>query len=166
MRYLHQKLEKTGALDFKVGNDFNHNVIRRQGQSGSDLIVPGLFSITNTNTKSFFADSRNKRRLVGVFADATLGYKNFAFLNVTGRQDRTSTLPYENASYFYPGVSGSVVWTDAFKLKSNWLDYGKVRVGYAKVGNDATPQNGQDIFNISTTSFLGQPYGTRGTTTV
>ena len=160
------KIGKDWSLDFKVGNDFNNNVIRRQGQSGSDLIVPGLFSITNTNTKSFFADSRNKRRLVGVFADATLGYKNFAFLNITGRQDRTSTLPYENASYFYPGVSGSVVWTDAFKLKSNWLDYGKVRVGYAKVGNDAAPQNGQDIFNISTVSFLGQPFGTRGTTTV
>jgi TonB-linked SusC/RagA family outer membrane protein len=158
------KIGKDWSLDFKIGNDFNQNVTRRQGQSGTDLIVPGLFSIANTNTKSFFADDRGKRRLVGTFADATLGYKNFAFLNVTGRQDRTSTLPYENASYFYPGVSGSVVWTDAFKLKSNWLDYGKVRVGYAKVGNDAAPQNGQDIYNLSSSSFLGQPFGTRGGT--
>lgn len=159
------KVGKDWSLDFKLGNDFNQRISRRQGQSGTEIIVPGLFSITNTKDKSFFADSRGKRRLVGVFADATLGYKNFAFLNVTGRQDRTSTLPYENASYFYPGVSGSVVWTDAFKLKSNWLDYGKIRVGYAKVGNDADPQNGEDLYSLSSVNFLGQPNGSRGGTT-
>ena len=87
-----------------------------------------------------------------------MGYKNFAFINVTGRNDRTSTLPFKNASYYYPGVSGSLVWTDAFKLKSNWLDYGKVRAGWAKVGNDAPGQSGEDVFTLSTVNFLGLPY--------
>lgn len=159
------KISKDISLDFKVGNDFNQRTGRRQYNRGSDFIVSNLYTLTNTNTKTFVADSRSRRRLVGFFADATLGYKNFAFLNVTGRQDRTSTLPYKNSSYFYPGISGSLVWSDAFKLKSNWLDYGKIRLGYAKVGNDADPQNGEDVFSILSTAFLGQPRAVRGTTT-
>ncbi len=159
------KIGKDFSLDFKVGNDFNQRISRRQVNRGHDFIVEGLYTLTNTNTKVFLADSRSSRRLVGTFADATLGYRNFAFINVTGRQDRTSTLPYANSSYFYPGVSGSLVWTDAFKLKSNWLDYAKVRAGYAKVGNDAGPQNGEDVFSILTNSFLGQARTVRGTTT-
>lgn len=160
------KIGKNWSLDFKIGNDFNQRTSRRQAQRGVDFIVPGIYNLTNTVDKTFAADSRSKRRLVGTFADATLGYKNFAFINVTGRNDRTSTLPYKNASYYYSGVSGSLVWTDAFKLKSNWLDYGKVRVGYAKVGNDASPQNGEDLFGLSSTSFVGQPFASRGGTTI
>ena len=160
------KIGKNFTLDVKLGSDYNQQTSRRQANLGGDLVVPNIFSITNTVTKIFLADSRSKRRLYGNFADATIGYKNFAFLNSTLRMDRTSTLPYRNSSYFYSGVSGSLIWTDAFKLKSNWLDYGKIRAGYAKVGNDASPQNGEDLFNISAVSFLGQPYARRSGQTV
>ncbi len=159
------KIGKDWSLDFKVGNDFNQRTARRQAFQGVDFIVSGLYNLINTNTKNFLADSRSRRRLVGYLADATLGYRNFAFINVSGRQDRTSTLPYDNASYFYYGVSGSLVWTDALKIKNNWLDYGKIRAGYAKVGNDAQPHNTEDVFGLSATGFLGQPRATRGTTT-
>ncbi len=160
------KIGNDFTLDFKLGNDINQRTSRRQANIGNDLVVPGIFSITNTVSKTFAADSRSKRRLSGLFADATLGYKNFAYLNATARQDRTSTLPYKNASYFYPGVSGSLVWTDALKLSSNWLNYGKIRAGWAKVGNDANPHNGEDLFGISSTNFLGQPYASRSGLTV
>lgn len=153
------KVGKNFSLDFKVGNDFNQRTSKRQANRGNDFIVPGIYNLSNTVEKTFLADSRTKRRIVGFFGDATLGYKNFAFINVSGRNDRTSTLPFKNASYFYPGVSGSFVWTDAFKLKSNWLDYSKIRVGWAKVGNDAPPNNGEDVFTLSNVNFLGLPYG-------
>lgn len=152
------KIGKDFSLDFRVANDINQRTSKRQADIGNDFIVPGIFNLSNTVQKTFAADTRSKRRIVGFFADATLGYKNFAFVNVTGRNDRTSTLPFKNASYFYPGVSGSLIWTDAFKLKSNWLDYGKVRVGWAKVGNDAPPHNSQDVFTLSNVNFLGLPY--------
>jgi TonB-linked SusC/RagA family outer membrane protein len=152
------KIGKDFTLDFKVGNDINQRTSKRQADIGKDFIVPGIYSLSNTVEKSFAADTRSKRRIVGFFGDATLGYKNFAFINVSGRNDRTSTLPFKNASYFYPGISGSFVWTDAFKLKSNWLDYGKIRVGWAKVGNDAPPHNGEDVFTLSNVNFLGLPY--------
>lgn len=150
------------SLDFKLGNDINQRTTRSQQVVGVNFVIPGLFTLTNTATQRFSADSRSTRRLVGFFGDATVGYKNFAFLNLTGRTDLTSTLPYKNATYFYPGVSASLVWTDAFNLKSNWLDYGKFRAGFAKVGNDASPGNGEAIFNLGAAGFLGQPLASRG----
>jgi TonB-linked SusC/RagA family outer membrane protein len=150
------KIGNDFTLELRLGNDINQDVSRRQTNTGLDFIVPKIYSLKNTATQSFDDDSRYKRRIVGFFADATLGYRNFAFLNVSGRNDLNSTLPYENASYFYPQVSGSLVWTDALNLKSNWLDYGKIRVGWAKVGNDAPSNQGQDVFSINP-NFLGQP---------
>jgi TonB-linked SusC/RagA family outer membrane protein len=153
------------SLDVKLGNDINQRSSRRQMVHGVDFIVPGVYNIMNTNIRRFTNDEKFNRRLVGLFADATLGYKNFAFINVSARQDQTSTLPYANATYFYPGVSGSLVYTDALNIKSNWLSYGKIRAGWAKVGNDAQPQRGQDVFEINPNGFMGLPRATRGGTT-
>ncbi len=156
------KIFTNWSLDINVGSDVNERTGRNQQVYGVDFVIPGLFNLTNTRRQTFSGDSRSKRRLVGVFGDASMGYRNYAFLNVTGRMDLTSTLPYKNARYFYPGVSGSLVWSDAFGLKSNWLDYGKIRAGYARVGNDAAPHNGQPIFGLNAAGFLGQPLATRG----
>jgi TonB-linked SusC/RagA family outer membrane protein len=158
------KLSTNWTLDVKVGADANSRTVRSQEQYGVNFVIPGFYNITNTTVQKFTDDSRSNRRLVGFFAEANLGYKNWAFLNVTGRTDMTSTLPYKNAVYFYPAVSGSLIWTDALKLKSSWLDYGKIRAGFARVGNDAGPQNGQATFNLSALGFLAQPYASRGGT--
>ncbi|HCL04964.1 MAG TPA: SusC/RagA family TonB-linked outer membrane protein [Chitinophagaceae bacterium] len=156
------KIFENFTLDVNIGSEVNERTSRNQQVYGVDFVIPGLFNLTNTRRQTFSGDTRSKRRLVGVFGDASLGYKNFAFLNITSRMDLTSTLPYKNARYFYPGVSGSLVWSDAFGLKSNWLDYGKLRAGYARVGNDAGPHNGQPIFGLNAAGFLGQPLATRG----
>jgi TonB-linked SusC/RagA family outer membrane protein len=159
------KIGTNFTLDFKLGNDINQRTGRTQQVQGVNFVIPGLFNLTNTSTQRFSSDRVSKRRLVGVFGDASVGYKNFAFLNVTGREDLTSTLPYKNAQYFYPGVSGSLIWTDAFKLRSKWLDYGKIRAGYARVGNDASPHNGEAIFGLNAAGFQGQSLASRGTST-
>lgn len=156
------KVFENFTLDVNIGTEVNERTSRNQQVYGVDFVIPGLFNLTNTRRQTFSGDSRSKRRLVGVFGDASLGYKNYAFLNITSRMDLTSTLPYKNARYFYPGVSGSLVWSDAFGLKSKWLDYGKIRAGYARVGNDAAPHNGQPIFGLNAAGFLGQPLATRG----
>jgi hypothetical protein len=156
------KINKDWTLDINVGSDVNERNTRAQVVYGVDFVIPGLYNLSNVRRATFSGDTRSKRRLVGFFADASLGYKNFAFLNVTGREDLTSTLPYTNAQYFYPGVSGSLVWSEALNIKSSWLDYGKIRAGYARVGNDAAPHNGSPIFNLNAAGFLNQPYATRG----
>jgi len=150
------------SLDVNVGSEMNERNSRAQQVYGADFVIPGMFNLTNTRRQTFSGDRRSKRRLVGVFGDASIGYKGFAYLNMTGRMDLTSTLPYKNAKYFYPGVSGTLIWTDAFGLKSKWLDYGKIRAGYARVGNDAAPHNGEPIFGLNAAGFLGQPTASRG----
>jgi TonB-linked SusC/RagA family outer membrane protein len=152
------------TLDVNIGSDINERNRRAQQVYGADFVVPGLFNLTNTRRQSFQGDFRSKRRLVGFFGDASIGYKGYAFLNFTGRADLTSTLPYKNAKYFYPGVSGTLIWSDAFGLRSNWLDYGKIRAGYARVGNDANPHQ-TAIFGLNSLGFLGQPQARRGGTT-
>lgn len=159
------KINDNFTLDFKLGNDINQRASKRNAIQGVDFIVPNLYNVMNTNIRRFLSDEQYKRRLVGFFADATVGFRNYAFLNVSARQDRTSTLPYANSSYFYPGLSGSLVYTDALNIKSSWLDYGKIRVGWARVGNDADPQRGQDIFALNSNGFLGLPRASRGSTT-
>ena len=156
------KISQNWNLDVKVGNDINQRISRSQQVYGVNFVIPGLYNLTNTSTQRFQGDNQSKRRLVGFFGDASLGYKNFAFLNLTGRTDLTSTLPYKNATYFYPGVSTSLVWTDAFNLKSKVLDYGKIRAGFAKVGNDAAPGNGEAIFGLNAAGFQGQSLASRG----
>jgi TonB-linked SusC/RagA family outer membrane protein len=160
------KIGNSFNLDFKIGNDINDRRSRRQANVGAGFVVPGIYNLINTSTKTFAADDRTSRRIVGLFGDASIGYKNWAFLNVSARNDFTSTLPFENSSYFYPGASLSIVFSDALGIKSNWFDYGKIRGGYAKVGNDAGPNNGQDLFNISSTNFLGQPSASRSGVTI
>jgi TonB-linked SusC/RagA family outer membrane protein len=158
------KMFKNWTLDLNAGVDVNQRENRHQQVYGADFVIAGLFNLTNTRRQSLSADSRSKRRLVGIFADASFGYKGFAYLNVTGRTDQSSTLDFERSRYFYPGVSGSLIWTQAFNLKSSWLDYGKIRAGYARVGNDADP-NQEPIFNLNAAGFLGQPLATRDGTT-
>jgi len=153
---------KNWSLEVNLGSDVNERNTRNQSVYGVDFVIPGLFNLTNTRRQTFNGDTRSKRRLVGFFGDASIGYKGFAYLNLTGRVDLTSTLPYKNAKYFYPGISGTIVWTQALNLSSTWLDYGKIRAGYARVGNDAAPHNGEPIFSLNAAGFLGQPLATRG----
>lgn len=158
------KIFTNWTLDFNVGVDVNGRTSRHQQVYGVDFVIPGLFNLTNTRRQTYSSDTRSKRRLVGTFADASVGYKGFAFLNVSARADETSTLPYKNARYFYPGVSGTFIWTQAFNLTTGWLDYGKIRAGYARVGNDADPHNTEPVFNLNAAGFLGQPLATRENT--
>ncbi|RZK46748.1 MAG: SusC/RagA family TonB-linked outer membrane protein, partial [Pedobacter sp.] len=161
------KIADDWTLDVNIGSDVNQRTSRAQQVYGVDFVIPGLFNLNNTRRQTFSNDGdfRTKRRLVGVFGDVSLGFRNYAFLNLTGRTDLTSTLPYKNAQYFYPGITGSLVWSDAFKLKSGWFDYGKIRAGFARVGNDAGPHNGEPIFDLNAAGFLGQPLATRGSIT-
>ncbi len=88
--------------------------------------------------KKYFSQNESQKRLVGVYGEFRAAYKNIAYLTVTGRNDWTSTLPVESRSYFYPSVSGSLVFTELLP-ESDILSFGKVRASWAEVGKDADP---------------------------
>lgn len=177
--YRHQEIESTLLLTFnpkitndftvttRVGTNFNQRTSKRLTIEGDIFVARGIHTLKNTSTQTQLNsnldegdDEFARRRLLGVFGDVTIGFKNFAFITATGRNDWSSTLPVNNRSYFYPSISGSLVFSDALKINNNILDYGKIRGGWAKVGRDADPYSTIDLFSVRT-NFLGQ---TRGTT--
>jgi len=127
------------ALTVVVGQDYNKRTYRNSIITGNALAAPGL---VNTNNIASFDPGYNyetKRTLFGLFGDVTLSYKNYLFLNLVGRYEMASTLPENNRSYFYPGVSGSFIFSDAFKINKDILSYGKVRAGISRTARDADP---------------------------
>ena len=79
-----------------------------------------------------------ERRLVGVYGDLLLNYGDYLYLNITGRNDWTSTLPAGNNSFFYPSFNLSFVFSDVFDLPAAF-SFGKVRASYGEVGKDTEP---------------------------
>ncbi len=166
----HKELESTFMSTFtpkinddfsmigSVGFNYNQRIIDRDINEGKRFITPGIYSLTNTAQQIFDTDETFKRRIMGAFVDVNFGFREYLFLQLTGRNDWSSTLPKNSRSYFYPAVSTSFVFTDAFDLKSNFLSYGKLRAAWAKVGRDTDPYNLLNTYSIDK-NFLGQPSG-------
>jgi TonB-linked SusC/RagA family outer membrane protein len=138
-------------FDFKaiVGHNVNQRTSRDRLFLGNEIVSPGIYTLDNTKTVLPNGGVYTQRRLWGIFADLQFGYKNFAFISVTGRNDWSSTLPSNNRSYFYPSVSGSFVFTQAFGMESHVLSFGKIRASWAKVGRDADPYSLQNVFRLN-----------------
>lgn len=106
---------------------------------GYNFEVENFYSFGNIiDANKFLEVVQSKRRLYGLYGELRGSYKNMFFVNVTGRNDWTSTLPVENRSYFYPSVGGSFVFSELMH-GAEWLNYGKVRASWARVGKDAAP---------------------------
>ncbi len=107
--------------------------------------VPDFFSYNNVEASNRkFQYNEYRKRLVGVYGEFRADWRNTLFLTLTGRNDWTSTLPKENRSYFYPSVSGSVVFTQFLQdqgilSQDSPLTFGKIRASWAKVGKDTSP---------------------------
>jgi TonB-linked SusC/RagA family outer membrane protein len=106
---------------------------------GEGLNLSGFNDISNTTNK-FATTTNSVRRLIGVFFDAKLDYKGTVFLNFTGRNDWSSTLPKKNRSFFYPAVNLGYVLSETLGLSGKKiLHYAKIRASWSRVGKDAPP---------------------------
>lgn len=145
-----------------VGTNYNQRVSEQTGVNGLGVVTRGIDLITNVSTVTPNTGNTgvSKRRLAAVFTDMTFGYNDYLFLNVTGRNDWSSTLPANNRSYFYYSASGSFIFTDALKMESRVLTNGKLRLGYARVGRDAAPYQTLNTFRVN----LGESSGLQGST--
>ncbi len=99
------------------------------------LIVPNYYSAANSKERPKGETYSSWTRTNSVYGMASFGYKGTAFVEVTGRNDWFSTV---STSIFYPSVTATYVFTNSFKNLPSWLSYGKLRAGWAQVGNDAS----------------------------
>ncbi len=108
-------------------------------KSGTGLIVPGVYTIQNIAPANLDYNSTwFQRAIYSVYGLANIGFKDMIFLDVTARNDWSSTLPAANRSYFYPSASLSLLVNEMLPL-SNQISLLKLRTGFAQVGNDANP---------------------------
>ena len=133
--YKHSFIDKLD-LDVLVGlNVWERGYTYMDGQTDDLTFHTGFWDLSNGATKSTLSEGQLKRRLVGLFGDINIGWDNMLFLNLTARNDWSSTLPVGNNHYFYPGATLSWVFTELCKNKV--LTFGKARLAYGKTGNDA-----------------------------
>ena len=112
---------------------------RNEGLAGYSglFATPNVITLANGLTQTV-TESYSKKEIQSAFFSASFGYKNWAYLDVTGRNDWSSTLPSTNRSYFYPSVSVSAILSEVLNLPK-WIDFWKVRGSWAQVGNDTDP---------------------------
>lgn len=122
-----------------LGHNINQRKFQQLNQTGYGLTVPNFYNISNASNLSLTGEYNSTRRLWGIYGQLSLAYNNYLFLELTGRQDHSSTLPESKNAFFYPSASASFVLTDALDIKSSVLSFAKIRLAYAKVGNDAPP---------------------------
>ncbi|GJM28882.1 MAG: SusC/RagA family TonB-linked outer membrane protein [Cyclobacteriaceae bacterium] len=116
-----------------------------QGATAGGLAVPGLYKLSNSlNTPPLPIEEDTQKEVYGYYTSVNLGYKNMLYFDGTFRYDISSALPISDNAYPYYSASVAWVFTEAFS--SNWLDFGKVRVGGARVANDLAAGNTSDFF--------------------
>ncbi|PVD52921.1 SusC/RagA family TonB-linked outer membrane protein [Terrimonas sp.] len=120
------------------------------------LIVPGVYTLSNTKEPNSPVNSSAKKQVGSIYSFIDLDYKGYIFLNMTGRFDRSSTLPQKNNTYFYPSASISTILSDIVSLPKP-LSYLKLRVSYANVAGDLGTEP-YDIYNLYPTYSV---YSTR-----
>jgi len=127
-------------LGLIVGNESAWRGFRFDRIIGRNLSGTGFRNLTNASSFNP-SNSEAHQSLFGLYADLTLGYKNFATLNLTGRNDWSSTFPVNNRSYFYPSIAGTINITEAIPAlqENRVLSFAKVFANYARVGKEASP---------------------------
>lgn len=151
--------QKFGNFDISgfVGANLMQYRFESMLQSGRTQVVPDLQDITNYSkmeTEHFL----NRKEVRSLFGQASVGYKDLAYVDVTLRNDVSSTLSPDNRSYLYPSVSGSLIFSNLFE-HGKWLTFGKVRDSWAKVGGDTDPYRLSLEYGLKTYSVNGTPLG-------
>jgi TonB-linked SusC/RagA family outer membrane protein len=144
------------SLSGFVGNSIYDQRTNDDALVGQSFLDPNFISVNNTSNR-FSRTTVSQRRLVGLFGQASLDFNHYLYLNVTGRNDWTSTIPRPNNSFFYPGVNASFVFTDAVPSLQRFLT-GRVRAAYADAGRDAPPYSDRPSLQYKPTSYGGYGY--------
>jgi TonB-linked SusC/RagA family outer membrane protein len=157
--------------DFTVSGSFGGNQTRQKADfnevNAGQLNIPGIYKLTNNRVPVDVAQTVSEKRVNSLYGAAQVSYKNYLFLEMTGRNDWSSalTLPAElkalgseKNSFFYTSAALSAVVSDMFKLPEI-INFAKVRGSVAQVGNDTDPFTFTQAYNPSTAFGTAQIYG-------
>ena len=136
---------------------FGGNIMQQKrsktNSSAGTLLVPNLFDVNNGVDKPSVTSSLTQRKMNSLYGSLQLNWDGWLFLDVTARNDWSSTMSKENRSYFYPSVSLSAVISDMVQKNGgsmpDWFSFAKVRASFAEVGNDLDPYQLYNVYTVS-----------------
>jgi TonB-linked SusC/RagA family outer membrane protein len=152
--------------DFTITPNVGGNIEKEKTEStteaGVGFVVPYVYTINNLATKSIAYGDYNEQ-INSLYGTLELAYKSYLYISGSAREDWFSQLassadPGNKLSIVYPAVDGSFVFSELWKPK--WMDFGKVRVGWANVGGTTSPYQTLLNYNLSSTQTNGMPIGT------
>ncbi len=143
--------------DFAIGGSAGWNLnVRNYGYTGGyvdGMDIPGWYNLLNTASAATIETYNESRRLVGAFAVAEVGFRDYLFLNLSARNDWSSTLPIDKNSFFYGGANISFLLTELMpELKASNVDFLKLRAAIGQTGNDANVYRTKGWYNTLTNS--------------
>lgn len=142
--------------DLQLGASFGGNLRTEENRykriSANALSVPGIFNFGNAAEPLAKSQFNSEKEVHSLYGFVNLSYQNMLFLDITGRNDWSSTLPADNNSYFYPSVGASAIISDIWELPSA-ISFAKLRAGWAIVGNDTDP------YALRNTFTFNEPFG-------
>ncbi len=134
---LNKTFNEDWSTNLRLGNDIFERKYDRVQLRGEDFVIPEFFNVNNTR-QVFASQGKSIRRLVGFYGDLMVNYKDYLYLNITGRNDFSSTLPKDNNSFFYPSFNVGYVFSEHLAMPE-WFTFGKLRASWAQVGKDTNP---------------------------
>ena len=143
--------------DFDLSASFGGNNMMQSYRSNTSLaeslVVDRDYRLSNSVDRPKVTSIRRQKSINSFYGLISASWRNMIFLDVTGRNDWSSTLAPGNNSYFYPSVSGSVILSDLLHIDTPMVNFLKVRASWANVGNDTSPYQLLNYYNNS--SFTG-----------
>ncbi len=144
------------TLDVVGGGNLRKNLFETANVGVTKLTVPGIFTIDNAGNPASPTDYLEEQEVRSLYGSMSLNYRGYMNVDVTGRNDWSSTLPDGNNSYFYPSVSSAFVFTDALNISSSKFSSGKIRASWTRVGNDADPYQLTSVYGAQQ-AWAGTP---------
>ena len=164
MTYSHRPQDSDFGFEFNLGGNRMHQTSDIARSRAKGLSEPGVYNLSNARGNVIADDFSQEKEINSVFGLASFSYKGTYFLDVTGRNDWSSTLPVDNNSYFYPSLSGSAIVSEMLNISSSSpVSFAKLRASYAEVGGDTDPYNTRNFFQYGN-NWGGQPVASESST--
>ncbi|HCN84570.1 MAG TPA: SusC/RagA family TonB-linked outer membrane protein, partial [Sphingobacteriaceae bacterium] len=152
-----KKLSPSFNIDGLIGTNYNDRGSRLLSTGIEGLAIPGFFQLSNSANKPRSTESDSHRRLLGAYAQATMGYKDYLYLTLSGRNDWSSTLPKGKNSFFYPAANLAFILSQALDMNSSSaVSFAKLRASYGQTGSDTDPYR---INNVINATSIGLGFG-------
>jgi TonB-linked SusC/RagA family outer membrane protein len=151
-----RQLTPTLGLQVNAGGNQRKNAFNTNIGQVDQLVIPGVYTLANSAGQPTAILSQSHKKVNSLYGSASFSYRDWLTVDVTGRNDWSSTLPKNNNSLFYPSVGAAFIFTDALGLGTSWLSYGKLRASWTRVGNDTDPYQLAAVY-ASGTPWAGSP---------